>query len=226
MRYDPNVELPRHGYHRDGLTEGEIAEQAAAAGPLAASVRELIDAVVRTEIAPAELDDVRHQVEALTERLRAQQFDGSYGIRFGEAGDLRNWGNAVVGLKNAIAPPLHVHRDGTRVWADVELGAAYEGPAGLAHGGVSALLLDQMLGEAAAAARAPGMTGTLTLRYRAGTPLGTPLRLEAYAERTGSIKAIARGRLTTRESEPTLCVEAEGIFILPRWARGADLDAN
>jgi hypothetical protein len=44
------------------------------------------------------------------------------------------------------------------------------------HGGVSAMILDQMLGEAAGAGGKPGMTGTLTLRYRQATPLGGPAR--------------------------------------------------
>ena len=58
------------------------------------------------------------------------------------------------------------------VWSDFHLGAAYEGPPGLVHGGVSAMILDQILGEAAGAGGKPGMTGTLTLTYRQGTPLG------------------------------------------------------
>jgi acyl-coenzyme A thioesterase PaaI-like protein len=99
----------------------------------------------------------------------------------------------------------------------------YEGPPGLVHGGVSALILDQLLGEAASAGGRPGMTGTLTIVYKHGTPLG-PLRGEARIASTEGVKAVVRGRLLTRPadgSEPVLCVEAEGIFILPRWAREA-----
>ena len=74
-----------------------------------------------------------------------------------------------------------------------------------------------MLGEAAGAGGKPGMTGTLTLRYRRGTPLGD-LRAEAHIDRVEGIKTYAVGHLADAEG---VTVEAEGVFILPRWAREA-----
>jgi acyl-coenzyme A thioesterase PaaI-like protein len=102
-----------------------------------------------------------------------------------------------------------------RAWADFRLGAAYEGPPSLVHGGVSALILDQLLGEAAGAGGKPGMTGTLTLRYRRGTPLGD-LHAEGHIDRVEGIKTYAVGHISDAEG---VTVEAEGVFILPRWAR-------
>ena len=64
--------------------------------------------------------------------------------------------------------------------------AAYEGPPGLVHGGVVALLLDQILGGAADHAGVPGMTGTLTVRYRKGTRLG-PVRVTARVDRVEGV---------------------------------------
>ena len=130
----------------------------------------------------------------------------------------RAWGNTVVGLRNPVAPPLQVHHSSEgRAWADFTLGAAYEGPPGLVHGGVSALILDQLLGEAAGAGGKPGMTGTLTLRYRRGTPLGD-LHAEAAIDRVEGIKTLAIGSISDTDGTT---VEAEGVFILPRWAREA-----
>ena len=103
------------------------------------------------------------------------------------------------------------------VWAEFELGPQYEGPPTLVHGGVSALILDQILGEAAAAAGKPGMTGTLTIRYRRATPLGA-LRGEAKVDRVEGIKTYAVGQISDAEG---VTVEAEGVFILPKWAREA-----
>ena len=37
---------------------------------------------------------------------RRSQLDGPYGVRFRTDGRGRAWGNAVVGLRNAVAPPL------------------------------------------------------------------------------------------------------------------------
>ena len=204
------------GYERDDISAAEIERQVALYGPLTESVRELVDATIRTEVDDAEIEAVRTEVEALVERLRVKQLPGSYGVRFGATGRGRPWGNSVVGLRNAIAPPLVVDRSSEgRAWCDFHLGAAYEGPPGLVHGGVSALILDQMLGEATGAGGKPGMTASLTLSYRRATPLGD-LRAEAWIERSEGIETWARGHVADAEG---VTVEAEGLFILPRWAR-------
>jgi acyl-coenzyme A thioesterase PaaI-like protein len=206
------------GYLHEEPPPEEISRQEALYGPLAQAVRELADASIRTEVDDETLRAAREEIEAITARLRVRQLDGPYGIRFNSDGTGRPWGNAVVGLRNPIAPPLEVKRDPAgKAWADFHLGAAYEGPPGLVHGGVAALVLDQLLGEAAGAGGKPGMTGTLTLRYRRGTPLGD-LHAEAAIDRVEGIKTFAVGSISDTEGTT---VEAEGVFILPRWAREA-----
>ena len=201
---------------RDDISEEELERQRALYGPFTQSVRDLLDAVIRTEVDDDEVRAVQAEVELLTQRLRKQQLAGPYGVRFSASGRGRPWGNPVVGLRNAAAPPVEVERDPSgRAWASFHLGAAFEGPPGLVHGGMAAMILDQMLGEAAGAGGKPGMTGTLTLRYRRGTPLGD-LRAEAWIDRTEGIKTWARGQLMDAEG---VTVEAEGLFILPKWAR-------
>jgi acyl-coenzyme A thioesterase PaaI-like protein len=206
------------GYVQEDLSPEELDRQRALYGPLAQSVRELVDAVVRTEVDDAELLEARAGIVAITERLRKRQLDGSFGVRFNPNGGSRAWGNAVVGLRNAVAPPLDVVREADgRASADFHLGAAYEGPPGLVHGGVAALVLDQILGEAASAGGKPGMTGTLTLRYLRGTPLGD-LHGEGWIDRVEGVKTFAKATLADAEG---VTVEAEGVFILPKWAREA-----
>ena len=201
------------------LSPEELEEERRIFGGLADSIRALADASVRTTVDPAVVDEVRAEVEKLTARLTESQIEGSFGVSVSTGGTVRGYGNAVVGLRNPVAVPLHIGRsDEGRAWASFRLGAVYEGPPGMVHGGVSALLLDQLLGEAAAAGGAPGMTGTLTLRYRRPTPLGE-VSGEAWIERVDGIKTIVRGELRNAEGETS--VEAEGIFILPRWAREA-----
>ena len=204
------------GYQRDDITEDELERQHALYGPFTDAVRDLVDATIRTEVDDDEIRAVQAEVEALTARLRSRQLDGPYGVRFSSGGRGRPWGNPVVGLRNPAAPPVVVERDPSgRAWSSFHLGAAFEGPPGLVHGGVSAMVLDQLLGEATGAGGKPGMTGTLTLRYRRGTPLGD-LRGEAWIERSEGIKTWAKGHLMDADG---VTVEAEGLFILPRWAR-------
>jgi hypothetical protein len=73
-----------------------------------------------------------------------------------------------------------------------------------------------VFGEAAAAGGTPGMTGTLTLRYQLNTPLGA-CSAEAWVDRREGVKTIVKGEL--RRADGTVTVTAEGVFILPRWAR-------
>jgi acyl-coenzyme A thioesterase PaaI-like protein len=206
------------GFTRDDLTDEEVARRAALYGPFTEAVRGLVDATIRTTVGDDEIRRAQAEIEAITARLRRQQLPRAYGVSYGPNGRGRPWGNSVVGLRNPIAPPLvtthHESADG-RVWCDFHLGAAYEGPPTLVHGGVLALILDQMLGESAGAGGRPGMTGTLTLRYRQGTPLGD-LRAEAWIDRTEGIKTWAKGHIIGPDG---VTVEAEGVFILPRWYR-------
>ena len=185
--------------------------------PLAGAVRELIDATIRTEVDADTVAVITDQIEAATARLRAVQCDGPFGGRFTTGGDRMAWGNPVIGIRNPIAPPLTFghEADGTIV-TDFHLGAAYEGPPGHVHGGVSALVLDHVLGEVAADAENPRFTGTITLRYLRPTRLGR-LHAEARITRTDGFKAYAAGHLADDEG---VTVEAEGVFIQPKWARG------
>ncbi len=45
-------------------------------------------------------------------RLRREQVDGSFGVRFSTDGDQMPLGNVVIGVRNPIAPPLVVEQPG------------------------------------------------------------------------------------------------------------------
>ena len=184
--------------------------------PLARSVRQLIDATIRTEADAETVALVKSEIDSATTRLQSKQIDGTFGVHYLTSGERMAWGNAVIGIRNPIAPPMVVnHDDSGKVWCDVHLGAAYEGPPGHVHGGVAALILDHLLGEAAADPESPRFTGTITLRYVRATRLGR-LNAEAVTTRVDGVKTFAAGRLA---DEQGVTVEAEGVFILPRWAR-------
>ncbi|MCG5432668.1 PaaI family thioesterase [Mycobacterium sp. MYCO198283] len=197
----------------------EYQRLAALHGPFADAVRELVDATIRTLADDDQIRDAQAAIEAVTATLRAHQLPGAYGIGMRVGGRGAPWGNPVIGLRNPIAPPLQITTEpnGLR-WAEFHLGAAYEGPPGHVHGGVSALILDHLLGEAASGdLKKPAFTGTITLRYVRATPLGD-LRAEAWIERVDGAKTYARGHIL-RDGEPT--VAADGVFITPAWARDA-----
>jgi len=206
-------------YTQTTLSPEEMAENDRVYGDLTQAVRELAEAQLRTEIAYDEAEEVTRQLRELTERLLVKTRPDAFGVEIRPDGVARNHGNAVIGLRNPMAVALDDHRI---VWNDkgasarVHLNALYEGPPGHVHGGVLALLLDQLFGESAAAAGVPGMTGRLSLSYRRPTPLGD-VSMEAWLDRIDGIKTYIKGHL--RDANGNVTVEAEGLFILPRWAR-------
>lgn len=193
------------------------SDQTAAAGyeSLAQSVRRLIDVTIRTEASASVVAAAKAHIDCAVEELSEMLMPGSFGVR--EIGDQQSMvsGNVAVGVRNPVAPPLEIHHepDGL-VWTEVTLGAAYEGPPGHVHGGVCALILDHVLGATAHQPGRPAYTGTLTLRYVRGTPLG-PLRAHARVDRIEGAKTFAVGHLA---DDKGVTVTAEGVFIIPKMS--------
>lgn len=196
-----------------------VEREAATWRPLADVARELVDLCVMSDVDADEVRAAQADVEAAVARLRKVRRQQTLGQEHLTGGRRRPWGNPVIGLRNPIAPPLQVRSDPSgRAECDFHCGPPYEGPPGLVHGGVVSLLLDQVLGHAVGAAGRPGMTGTLTIVYRQGTPLGD-LRIEAWVDREDGIKTWAKAQMIGPDG---VTAEAEGVFILPRALRERD----
>jgi acyl-coenzyme A thioesterase PaaI-like protein len=197
------------------LSAAEAQRVTALYAPLADAVRELVDATIRTEADDVVVAQARTAIEAVTQSLRQRTRPVGVSYRVDERP--LPLGNAVVGVCNPIAPPVVVnHLGGGRCWSEFVLGSAYEGPPKLVHGGVSALVLDHMLGEAASEGLSkPRFTGTITVKYLRGTPLG-PLRCDAWIDSREGVKVFAGGTISDAAG---ITVEAEGVFIEPAWAR-------
>lgn len=121
--------------------------------------------------------------------------------------------NPVIGAGNPLAPPLRVELEGGVAVGTCTLGLMFEGPPMYAHGGVSALLLDQLLGHVTTGSGHPGMTVSLATRYRAPVPLQTPIRLTAEVLAVDGRKVTAHGTIATAAEPETVLVEATGIFV-------------
>lgn len=187
-------------------------------GDLARSVRGLVDATVRTRVDPAELTEVTSRVEALTERLLVRAQEGPLGIETASDGRLRDHGNPMAGMRNPVALPLTVTGDDEgSMTATFTFGAPYEGPPGCLHGGIIAAVLDQVVGAAPARIGMPGLTAYLNTTYRRPTLLGVEHVVRGWVERVDGWKIHARGDI--RDPQDRVTAEAEGLFVVPRWAR-------
>lgn len=195
----------------EDITREEIDRRLSVVEPLTDSVRALVDAVIRSQAS----DDQLRAAKAAVDEVVASLGDlrpGGFGTPYTREFIGMPWGNAAVGARNAVAPPLRVNRSPGVAECEMTLGAAYEGPGGCVHGGMAALMLDQLVGEAASTDGLPSFTGTLTVRYLRPTPLGA---LHARADVTGR-----EGRKTfvhaTLSDADGVTVEADAIMISPR----------
>lgn len=193
---------------------------------LSAALRRVIAATVGANLTDAEVNAAAASIAAIAEdlersagpgrRRRSQPDPAGHPQEFFPT-------SPVVGFANPLAPPVVVESaEGGligRAWFDYQ----YEGPPTCVHGGVIAMVFDELLGAANIAAGCPGMTGTLTIRYRKPTPLRTSLRLEARCVKREGRKIFTRG---TMHCEEVLTAEAEGIFIQLPPDRFMDLVAR
>ncbi|HLM95213.1 MAG TPA: PaaI family thioesterase [Acidimicrobiales bacterium] len=201
-----------------GAGKPEGAESAATAPEdvrfeLADQLRRITSAMVGLPIADTDISAAAAAVKGVADglervagpgrRLRAQPDPAGHPQEFFPT-------SPVIGFANPVAPPVVVEAVDGELRGTAYFDYQYEGPPTCVHGGVIAMVFDEMLGAANIMAGSPGMTGTLTIRYRRPTPLRTPLRLEArFMERDGR-KIRTYGAIF---HEQTLTAEAEGIFI-------------
>jgi hypothetical protein len=200
-----------------------LRSRRAAISELGGALRELVELASATEVPEDVLRRVAAQVRdaaiTLNQRTRARaDLPGADDL----LGGYRMY-NPVTGSGSGLAPPLHIEVDGTGVVGTCTLGLAFEGPPTFAHGGVSAMLLDQLLGYATSAVGHPGMTATLETRYRAPVPLQTPLHLTAEVSEVNGRRVTARGVITTAAEPGKVLVEATGMFVGLRPEQAARL---
>jgi acyl-coenzyme A thioesterase PaaI-like protein len=194
---------------------------------LAAAGRQVIERLVATT-APEEplkrAADLLEEASALlAEWPQGRVYEGY--AEPANAGDPRAFfdHSPLQGVSNPLAPPLRLEVVDGVVHGRVHFGSAYEGPPSSVHGGYVAAAFDEVLGMAQSLGGSPGMTGTLTIRYRKPTPLHRDLRFEARLDRQEGRKIWCSGELYAGD---LLCAEAEGLFISVDIARMAELMAQ
>lgn len=196
----------------------------AAAVDLAGAARDLLDAVVGTEVDDGTRARLAAQLREVAAELRTQRRDPVIVLVRRPDGRIDNLTQAGCGPLNPRAPelrfapfppppaadaPFHpVEVEGT-----VVLDASFGGGPGRAHGGVVAGLFDEALGRANTAAGLNGMTVALEVRFRAGAPLGVPLRVTARCDRVDGRKRFSSGELWSGD---TLVAEAHAVYVTER----------
>ncbi len=121
----------------------------------------------------------------------------------------------VCGTENARGLGLQPRRDGDKVSVDYTPEETYRGFSNTIHGGLTATLLDEVVGHAAGlAVDGKAATVELTITYRAPVRVGSPVRAEGWVSSRRGHGLYGRGRLvSTAEGQVgQVLAEARGRF--------------
>jgi acyl-coenzyme A thioesterase PaaI-like protein len=181
---------------------------------LATAMRRVIDHLVQVAAPEENLRAAADALEKYAERLAQYPVSRVYEgfAETANAGDTSAFfdHSPLIGLANPLAPPIRVAVVDDKVVGHANFGVAYEGPPGYVHGGLLAAAFDEVLGMAQSLTGNPGMTGTLSIRYRKPTPLLTELVFEARVTKIEGRKILTHG---TVSADGVVTAEAEGLFI-------------
>lgn len=179
------------------------------------ALRRIIDDLIMRHPAAEDMAALASRLESLADDFAAMPEKAAPRTSFAHrisAEDVRDFVefSPITGRSNPIAAPLDIWVENGLAVGRVTFGRGFEGAPGVAHGGHVAAIFDELLGFAQGFSGQPGMTGTLTITYRAPTPLLTELRLEGRYDGTEGRKIYTSGRLWAGD---TLLAEAKGLFI-------------
>lgn len=195
-----------------------------AAVDLADAARDLLDAVVGTDVDDATRARLAAVVRGVAAELRRARREPLIVLVRRPDGRIDNLTQAGCGPLNPRAPELRFEPfppppDAGGPFRPVEivghctLDDSFGGGPGRAHGGAVATLFDEALGRANVAAGLSGMTVALEVRFRAGAPLGTPLVVSARCDRVDGRKRFCSGELRAGD---TLVAEATAVYVTER----------
>lgn len=120
---------------------------------------------------------------------------------------------------------LVLHASGDSCWTELTLLPDFQGWEGIAHGGIVATILDEVMGWALAGADAWGFTARMTIEYRRPVPVGARVRGEGrLVERRRRLLTVT-GRLLDAETGE-LFATADGTYVAAPAAQLEELKAR
>lgn len=131
----------------------------------------------------------------------------------------------ACGALNAHGLHLVLHVAGDTCWTELTLRPDFQGWEGIAHGGIVATVLDEVMGWAIASSDAWGYTAKMSIEYKRPVPVGARIRGE------GRVVERRRRLLTTsaRLVDPTtgeVYATAEGLYVAAPEAQREALKAR
>ena len=161
----------------------EFEERRGAVEELAVAVRALADAAAETAVDPTIVRDVAATVRDLTARLAAATHDDPFSGLVRRPVDYSRPQNPmplnpIIGDCSPCRPDVSLAYDGGEIRGTARLSKRFTGPPGYAHGGITAMLADQIVAVTPGAAGMRGaITKSLAVQFRRPVPIGEELAL-------------------------------------------------
>ncbi|KRT64683.1 MAG: thioesterase superfamily protein [Chloroflexi bacterium CSP1-4] len=130
----------------------------------------------------------------------------------------------VCGELNRRGLRLPIYASAGRAWADLTLGRDFVGWTDIAHGGILAALLDEVMGWALFEHDCWGVTAEMTVRYVRPVDPGRPIHVEGEVLEVSRRLFRTAGRIT--DAQGTLLTSAEARYVAAPEARRAELKAQ
>ncbi|WP_375504222.1 PaaI family thioesterase [uncultured Jatrophihabitans sp.] len=193
-----------------------IDEQRSSASSLADALRCLTQAMVATEVSPVVMAGVEASVRELTTILRSETRAAGLASAMDDFKASNRAHNPVRGYAHPSSIQMVVEPRQGRSPATTlrfELGIEHEGHVGIAHGGITAMLFDEVFGIAATRQAWPSVTRDLTIEYRRPVLTCVPLVLHADVSRSVDRTAHVEGSLFNATEPEVTLVRGRATFI-------------
>jgi len=122
--------------------------------------------------------------------------------------------------RNGLGMTIHIDRDAA--WSALQLESRFEGWEGIAHGGILATLLDEIMGWTLAVGDDWGVTARLAVQYRKPVEVGSELRVEGWVTRRRRRVIETAGRIVDATSGLEYAT-ADGTYVTVDEARKREL---
>jgi acyl-coenzyme A thioesterase PaaI-like protein len=112
----------------------------------------------------------------------------------------------ACGTLNTNGLGLVLHIEPEQCWTELELDRRFEGWDGIAHGGITATILDEVMAWSLVGSDNWGVTARLAVEFRRPVPIGTPLRAVGWITK-------ARRRVVDTAARLVEVATATGVYV-------------
>ena len=118
----------------------------------------------------------------------------------------------ACGTLNTGGLHLDLHVDGERCWTDLEIPERFQGWDEIAHGGIVATILDEVMAWSLVDADSWGLTARLSVAFKRPVPLGQPIHVEGWITESRRRVITTAGRMVAGGSGEVLAT-AEALYV-------------